>query len=107
MENLIQFALLVTGIYYVVARADITEPFWGPLDGVPFFGPLLRCPACSGTWIGALLGHFWPLVHHDHEFWSCLTATVVHALFGMVLTALGWGLMKTALDYGAVTDKEE
>ena len=103
MTSLILFALLCTAVYYLLARAEITRWFWQPLDGVRGIGALLRCPACSGFWLGIAAGHLAPVVdHHDHWWLACLASSIEHALLGMVCTAIGWGAMKWALDMGAV-----
>ena len=106
MEGLIHFALLCTAIYYVVARAEISRAFWEPASRAsPALSRLLACPACSGTWIGAVLGHLWPVYGHEHGLGACVSATFVHAAFGMVLTAMTFGLMKLAYDYAHIEEE--
>lgn len=101
MTDVLIFACLCTAAYYLVARAQLTRWLWQPLDGVRFIGPLLRCPACCGTWLGAGVGWYW----HPVPMRSPVEFTVTCALLGMVCTALTWGAMKWALDVGSVHDE--
>jgi hypothetical protein len=105
MFDLLLFALLCTGAYYLLARAEITRWLWQPLDGMRGIGPLLRCPACTGAWLGAGASFIVPVVGHTDHWWLACTASVVeHALLGMVCTAIGWGAMKWGLNVGAVSE---
>ncbi len=106
MTSLVLFALLCTSVYYLLARAEITRWFWQPLDGVRGIGALLRCPACSGFWLGLGASFVVPVTDHvDHWWLICLAVAFEHALLGMVCTAIGWGAMKWGLDKGAVSDE--
>lgn len=48
------FGVLCAVLHWLAGRAEITKPLWsrapGPLDRA------LRCPACSGFWLGLGLG---------------------------------------------------
>lgn len=108
MRQLFIFAVVATACYYLIARAEATRWFWGALDGT-LLGSMLRCPACTGFWIGLCLSHIIPTNGHLHGNlfdWSCLITALRHALYGMVLTAITWALMKLALDYGSVPTPE-
>jgi len=109
--SLITFALICTACYYLLARAAVTRWFWEPADSVPVLGCLLRCPACAGFWIGLVLGHVIPTNGHVHvaavTIWSCVATSARHAAYGIVLTTIGWALMKVTLGYGRVPDPEE
>lgn len=105
--RLIVFWLVCVAVYYLTARASITRVFWAPLDSVHYVGELLRCPACSGTYIGALVSLIWPLYPHEHAPWACAESLVTHALSGLVLTAVGWALLKISLAYGAVESESD
>lgn len=52
-----QFALLgVTSasLHWLLARSKIAQPLWSRARG--WLDALLRCPACSGFWLGLGLG---------------------------------------------------
>lgn len=101
---LITFTLLCTGLYYLAARADATRWFWGLFGDESFVGRLLSCPACSGTWIGACVGLWHPLSPRVDAGWFGLFDLIVcNSLYGMVLTAIGWAIMRRALDIGTAT----
>lgn len=102
MFDVVIFALLCTACYYLLARAEITRWFWQPLDEVRFIGPLLRCPACTGFYLGAVLGWYVHPVSMSMRWFAPVEFTVQCALLGMVCTAIGWGCMKWGLDRGAV-----
>ena len=107
MTSLILFAILCTGVYYLLARAEITRWLWQPLDGMRVIGPLLRCPACTGFWLGLLIASWSPVdmtIPIQGHWLGCIDAFARHGLYGMVCTALGWGAMKWALDQGAVSE---
>lgn len=106
--RLVAFALVCTACYYLLARAELTRWFWGTLDRT-WCGKLLRCPACTGFWLGLGLSHVIPTNGHVHAAWSwsCSATLARHAAYGMVLTAITWALMKLALDYGSAPDPEE
>ena len=106
--KLIAFSLICAACYYLLARAEVTRMFWGALDGT-LLGKMLRCPACTGFWIGLCLSHVIPTNGHLHGNvfdWSCLITALRHAAYGMVLTAITWALMKVALDYGSAPEPE-
>jgi len=59
MNALILYALLTPALYYLLAKAAITEWLWGWYEcRWPRFGAFMTCPACSGTWYGAAVGAF-------------------------------------------------
>lgn len=98
---IVLFALLCTGLYYLVARADITRPIWSLFGDESLVGRLLECPACSGTWIGACVGLWHPLAPRAGADWlSSLDLFICHAFYGMVLTSIGWAIMRRSLEIG-------
>lgn len=97
LEQLTIFGLLLASIHWLVARAEITRWFWEnaprPLDA------LLRCPACSGFWLGAALS---PVIHPItwERPWR---AIVLNMLLGTFVTPVFeaimlWGLARTAIN---------
>lgn len=101
VTSLILFVLLCTGLYYLVARAKASRWFWGRFGDESLVGRLLACPACSGTWIGAGVSAWHPLAPRAYATWlGLLDHLLVHAICGAVLTAIGWAIMRRALDSG-------
>ncbi len=97
LRQLFVLGLLTASIHWLVARSHVGEVIWGHARG--WFDELLRCPACSGWWLGLLLGlaGIRPLTLH----WSW-TSIVFSGLFGVILTpvfesCLLWGLSRSAL----------
>lgn len=79
MVELLQFALLVIGITYLLTKSTILV-FWRllistTLGKLPALGPmfmvLIYCPPCTSFWVGLALGH-----------------TILHGLMAMGLVAL-------------------
>ncbi len=110
------FLLVCTGVYYLVARAQITrwvwEPFargrkhpgvWGviatAIDG------LLTCPACSGFWIGLIVGHWLAPRGLEHLFPG--VQMVAHGLLGMVGVACLYGIMHWGMSTAMVVPPDE
>jgi hypothetical protein len=54
LPHLLLLGILASSIHWLVARSKIAEPFWSHTKG--FVDELLRCPACSGFWLGLFLG---------------------------------------------------
>jgi hypothetical protein len=48
--------ILTATIHWIIARAEITKRFWNAIWLPEFLNGLLRCPACSGFWLGLGLG---------------------------------------------------
>jgi hypothetical protein len=95
--------ILCASIHWLVARSSIMQPLWSRARG--WFDRLLRCPACSGFWIGsglAVLGlnpvNF--TVHHIPSlFPTQALAVFLTPVFEAVLL---WGL-----DQSAIEEREE
>jgi hypothetical protein len=49
-------AILAAALHWLVARASITKPVWDAIWLPERIDSLLKCPACSGFWIGLGLG---------------------------------------------------
>lgn len=97
LDQLLVLGLLTAAIHWLIARSTFMRPLWSRARG--WFDALLRCPACSGWWLGLGFGAtgIRPLVMHDR------VATVLFsAILGTILTpvfegALLWGLERSAI----------
>lgn len=57
MLDVLQWALLVLGLTYLVTEAGITAPIRVPLGAASdVLFMLLTCRQCAGFWVGAVLG---------------------------------------------------
>ena len=57
MNALLLYLLLTPALWYLSARAVLTEPLWGRVEEhFPRLGAFLACSACAGTWWGFLVG---------------------------------------------------
>lgn len=103
-NQLATLGILAATIHWLIARAKITERFWRfnwvPHPGIgEFFHDLLSCAACSGWWIGLILGAHVHPIQTGNAFWDwiCtgLTGVFVTPVFESVLL---WGLDKSHID---------
>ena len=97
LDQLFMLGLFSASIHWLVARSEIAKPLWSRARG--FVDKLLRCPACSGWWIGALLVLAGV---HPIEGVALWKNVIAGALCGTMLTAvfeavLLWGLERAAL----------
>lgn len=94
--TLLLLGLLCAALHWLIARSTIAKPFWSRTTGK--LDELLRCPACSGFWLGLglwLLG-IRPL---GNGIVSCLLSPTLGAILTPVFeTALLWGLAHTAIE---------
>lgn len=108
---LVLFVLVTTALYYLFGRAQITQWLWSRYP--PFLDSLARCPACSGWWLGLLVGVV--AAAADQRFlglpwdrvplvgvWSSVPAI---GLCSMVWTAVGFAYMQHALTSTAIEDE--
>lgn len=105
--GMVPFGIVCTTLYYLLARAEITKPIWSRYRG--WLDRLARCPACSGFWIGWLVGGCLPYIVGVPWQGGVLRAgcfTVGCGLAGLFTTAIGMALLKAALLYGAVPPDE-
>jgi len=97
LDQLFLLGLLSAVIHWLGARSEIARPLWSRARG--WLDKLLRCPACSGFWLGGLVT--WGGVHpfSDMPRWQEI---VGGALCGVILTpvfeaVLLWALERTAI----------
>ncbi len=106
--GVVPFGIVCTALYYILARAEITSPIWSRYRG--WLDRLARCPACSGFWIGWLVGGALPAIFGIPWRVGALRAVVYGlacGLVGMFTTAIGMALLKAALLYGAVPPDDD
>ncbi len=86
--DLLQYALLVTGIQYLLGEAEILNL---PRNLLPnFLWKLVRCPACCGFWLGVGSAAFgYAPVPSPSPIARCLLGGVIT----LVLTSVGRSLM--------------
>lgn len=97
LSQLFVLGLLTASIHWLLARSRVGEPIWSHVRGTA--DELLRCPACSGWWLGLLLGI---AGLRPFTLWWTWTAPMFSGLFGVILTpvfegALLWGLKTSAI----------
>lgn len=111
LSKLFVLGLLSASIHWIIARSMIAKPLWSRTRG--FFDELLRCPACSGWWLGSGLGiaGLHPLEFHDDRVASVMATAVLATILTPVFeSVLLWGLQRSAIaareEVGAVPDEE-
>lgn len=88
--HLVRFVLILWGLVYIVTQSSIFAGFrQGLLQGSTFFGTLVFCPACTGFWMGLLLGVFG--VYGSALSWVPRAQFLESALTGTVLGHF-WGI---------------
>lgn len=55
MTTILLYALLTATLYYLGARAEISQPIWSRYP--KRFGRFMDCAYCAGTWWGFLIGY--------------------------------------------------
>lgn len=96
LSQLLVLGLLTASAHWLIARSEVARPFWSHARG--WFGALLRCPACSGTWLGlgAVLAGLRPVGHGVVAgFVTVMLATILTPVFESVLL---WGLERSAIE---------
>jgi len=97
-DQLFLLGVLSASIHWLVARSEIAAPIWSRARGI--VDKLLRCPACSGFWIGGALTFAGIHPLGGVTDWRDVAAGT---LFGLFLTpvfeaVLLWGLERTAIE---------
>ena len=79
--NLFRWTLLLIGIVYLITQADIVSVprVWFAKKNV-FFLSLIYCPACTGFWVGLVLGAtgLWPW--EDDPLWFAIACSSISAM---------------------------
>lgn len=91
--------VLAASIHWTVARAKITQWFWGASWLPRILNELLSCPACSGFWIGLGLGLAGLRPLHTDLVTLDVLATGVLALYTTPILegVMLWGLERSRI----------
>lgn len=87
-------AVLAAAIHWIAARAEITKPIWNAIWLPETLDRLLKCPACSGWWLGLGLGLAGVRPMVTGMWWIDTAAAGLCAVFGVPVAeaVLLWGL---------------
>lgn len=102
LHQLLLLGLLSTSMHWLVARSSIAQPLWSRARGL--LGELLRCPACSGWWLGLVLGVVGVRPVVAHHRW---TEVVLAGLLAVVVTPVVEAVLVLGLQHSAVADEHE
>lgn len=96
LSQLFVLGLLCASTHWLIARSAVAKPLWSRARG--FLAALLRCPACSGFWLGlgcVIIG-LRPL---GNGFVAGLTTVILAAILTPVFEGLMiWGLRESAIE---------
>jgi hypothetical protein len=86
--------VLTATVHWIIARSKIMQWLWGAQWLPNFLDQLLRCPACSGFWLGLGCGWLGIQPLHIGPPWLAVVAAGLAGIFTTPLTeaALLWGL---------------
>ncbi len=101
LHQLLLLGLLSTSVHWLVARSSIAEPLWSRARGR--LGDLLRCPACSGWWLGLGLGALGVTPVVSPHRW---VAILVAGLLAIVVTPVFEAVLLFGLQHSAITADE-
>lgn len=96
-QHLLLLGIVTSSLHWLLARSKITQPLWSRATG--YLDALLRCPACSGFWLGLITG----LWLHPIEGLSRAGGVLAAGLLALFLTpvfeaVLLWGLERSAVN---------
>lgn len=96
--QMLALGLLSASLHWIIARSKITKPLWSRAPGL--LGDLLRCPACSGFWLGMALEAIGvrPLGGVRLFFAVLLTGVLGAALTPIFQAVMLWSLERTAIE---------
>ena len=104
VQLLVMLGLLTAGMHWLIARSLVMRWFWGSVKPGGILDNLLRCPACSGFWLGLLCWGSGVRPLATILPWAPLDAAATGVL-GMAITpifegAILWGLSVSAVEDG-------
>lgn len=87
-------SILAAAIHWIVGRAEITRPIWDAIWFPVTLHRLLKCPACSGWWLGLGLGLVGVRPMVTGMWWIDTAAAGLCAVFGVPVAeaVMLWGL---------------
>ena len=94
-DGILIYPLITAALFYLFARAVITEPIWSRFP--KFLHELTQCPACAGAWYG--LGCGWVGYYFGIPFFGSMrwTAPFIIALMSLVWTPILVALHELAI----------
>ena len=96
LPQLVVLGLLTASTHWLIARSEVARPLWSRATG--WIGVLLRCPSCSGWWLGLGFGAM-GLRPVGNGFFSWfltgILATILTPIFESILL---WGLANSAIE---------
>ncbi len=98
--TLATLAVLSAAVHWLVGRAEITKPVWDAIWLPARIGNLLRCPACSGFWIGLGLGGVGVRPIVTGYWWVDVLAAGITAMYTTPVAeaVMLWGLERSRID---------
>lgn len=96
LPQLLVLGLLCASTHWIIARSEIARPLWSRARG--WFGELLRCPACSGWWLGlgCVVAGLRPVGHGVVA--GLMTGALAAILTPVFESVLLWGLANSAIE---------
>lgn len=96
LPQLFVLGLVCASAHWLIARSHIAEPLWSRARG--WLGALLRCPACSGVWLGlgCVVMGIRPVGHGVVAgFVTVMLTAILTPVFEAVML---WGLERSAIE---------
>ncbi len=97
-DQIILLGIFSASIHWLVARSEIAAPIWSRARGI--VDKLLRCPACSGFWIGGILTFAGVHPLAGLTDWRDVAAGTICGLYltPVFEAVLLWGLERAAIE---------
>jgi hypothetical protein len=102
LQHLLVLGIASSTLHWLAARSEIARPLWSRAAG--WFDKLLRCPACSGFWLGLLLSAAGVAPFEGLGWAGDVVATAVASTW---LTPVFEALLLWGLTHSAVVDEDE
>ena len=102
LHQLLLLGLLSTSVHWLVARSRVAQPLWSRARGLA--GELLRCPACSGWWLGLALGALGCRPVGAQHRWA---EVVLAGLLAVVVTPVVETVFLLGLQHSAIAEEHE
>jgi len=98
-STLVTLGILAASFHWLAARAQVTRGLWGALWLPGFVDSLLRCPACSGFWLGLGLGIVGVRPLETGHWWLDALAAGLAGMYTtpMFEAVLLWGLDRSKI----------
>jgi hypothetical protein len=89
---LFHWTAICLGLIYIISESVIFMPIrLAFARGSAFRTALIYCPACTGFWVGAVLGPgLWPFSYNYSPLWDFVRVCLESGIAGIVIGAI-WG----------------